>query len=110
MHLFCLIVQVRTYNDLSFREMEYKLEEAANASHSDADCIFVAVLSHGELGILYASDHAYKPDRLWSPFNAERCPTLAGKPKLFFIQACRVIFLLKVRQYSTFEYNFLFQG
>jgi len=81
--------EVRVYNDLPFKEMERILEELANDDHSDADCIFVSVLSHGELGILYASDQPYKPDRLWSHFNAERCPTLAGKPKLFFVQACQ---------------------
>ena len=41
------------------------------------------------MGILYSSDQPYKPDRIWSYFNAERCPSLAGKPKLFFIQACQ---------------------
>ena len=56
-----------------------ELEKAAGqVDHSESDCIFIAVLSHGELGILYASDHAYKPDRLWTAFNAEKCPTLAG--------------------------------
>ena len=68
------------YNDLPFKEMERILEQAsAETNHSDHDCIFIAVLSHGELGILYASDHAYKPDRLWTHFNAEKCPTLAGR-------------------------------
>ena len=67
------------YNDLSFKAIEQVLENAAEAiNHSDSDCILIAVLSHGELGILYASDHAYKPDRLWTQFNAEKCPTLAG--------------------------------
>lgn len=71
--------QVNVYNDLPFKEMERILEQAsAETNHSDHDCIFIAVLSHGELGILYASDHAYKPDRLWTHFNAEKCPTLAG--------------------------------
>jgi len=81
--------EVRVYNDLPFKEMERILEELANDNHSDADCIFISVLSHGELGILYASDQPYKPDRLWGHFNAEKCPTLAGKPKLFFVQACQ---------------------
>lgn len=49
----------------------------------------MAVLSHGELGILYARDSPYKPECLWSPFTADKCPTLAGKPKMFFIQACQ---------------------
>jgi len=80
---------VKVHNDLSYKDMERVLEEAANDDHSDADCILVCVLSHGELGILYANDQPYKPDRLWSHFNAERCPSLAGKPKLFFVQACQ---------------------
>eukprot|EP00094_Tigriopus_californicus_P003211 TCALIF_03091-PB protein Name:"Similar to Caspase-1 (Spodoptera frugiperda)" AED:0.13 eAED:0.13 QI:0/0/0.33/0.66/0.5/0.66/3/83/463 len=81
--------EVRPFNDLPFRDIERLLEECALENHDDADCIWVSVLSHGEMGILYASDHAYKPDRLWSHFNAERCPSLAGKPKMFFIQACQ---------------------
>ena len=44
------------------------------------------MLSHGELGILYANDQPYKPDRLWTHFSADKCRTLAGKPKMFFIQ------------------------
>ena len=67
------------YDDLSFKGIEQILEHAAmETNHTEADCILIAVLSHGELGILYASDHAYKPDRLWTQFNAEKCPTLAG--------------------------------
>lgn len=81
--------EVKVYDDLPFKELDRLLEEASMQDHSESDCIFVAILSHGELGILYASDHAYKPDRVWSHFNAEKCPTLAGKPKMFFIQACQ---------------------
>lgn len=62
--------EVNVYDDLPFKEIERILEQAsAETDHSDADCILIAVLSHGELGILYATDHAYKPDRLWTPFN-----------------------------------------
>ena len=81
---------VEVYDDLPFREIERILESASMEDHGQEDCILVAVLSHGELGILYASDQPYKPDRLWSHFTADKCPSLAGKPKLFFIQACQV--------------------
>jgi len=80
---------VEVYNDLPFKEIDRILENASMDDHSDADCIFVAVMSHGELGILYSSDQPYKPDRLWGHFSADKCRTLAGKPKLFFIQACQ---------------------
>ena len=75
---------VSLLGDPNFKEIEMELEKAAGqVDHSESDCIFIAVLSHGELGILYASDHAYKPDRLWTAFNAEKCPTLAGNTNLF---------------------------
>jgi len=62
----------------------------ANKDYTDYDCILMAVLSHGEQGIIFAKDAPYKPDdKLWGQFTGEKCPTLAGKPKLFFIQACQ---------------------
>ena len=81
--------EVAIHNDLKFKEIEALLEEAAVADHSNEDCILVTVLSHGEAGIVYASDHPYKPDRLWAPFSANKCPSLAGKPKVFLMQCCQ---------------------
>lgn len=46
-------------------------------------------MSHGDDGKIFASDHGYPPDILWEPFTGDNCTTLAGKPKMFFIQACR---------------------
>jgi len=80
---------VEVHNDLPFKDIDRILEQASMEDHGEADCIAVFVLSHGEMGILYASDQPYKPDRLWSHFSADKCRSLAGKPKLFFIQACQ---------------------
>lgn len=41
------------------------------------------------MGIIYARDTSYKLDNIWKKFTSDKCPTLAGKPKLFFIQACQ---------------------
>jgi caspase 7 len=46
-------------------------------------------MTHGFEGTLMASDKEFSEEELWNNFTAERCPTLEGKPKLFFIQACR---------------------
>jgi len=81
--------EVEVFNDLPVKDIDRVLENAALEDHSDADCVLVAVMSHGELGILYGRDSPYKPDRLWSHFSADKCRSLAGKPKLFFIQACQ---------------------
>lgn len=82
--------EVLVYDDLNFKDVERTLESiSAETDHNNADCILVVVLTHGEEGILYAKDYPYKTDKIWEPFNELRCPSLAGKPKLFFIQACR---------------------
>uniref|UniRef100_A0A182N1J2 Caspase n=1 Tax=Anopheles dirus TaxID=7168 RepID=A0A182N1J2_9DIPT len=81
--------EVRVHKDLKLRELQREIERVAQMDHSDADCILVTILSHGELGYLYAKDCQYKLDVVWSYFTANHCPTLAGKPKLFFVQACQ---------------------
>ena len=68
---------VRIYNDLPHKEIENILQELSRDDHSDADCLFLVVLSHGDLGILYASDQSYEADSIWNHFNAEKCPSLA---------------------------------
>lgn len=60
--------------------------KAAAEDHTDADSLIVAAMSHGESGFLHTTDNVYPVDMLWTPFLGDRCPSLAGKPKLFFIQ------------------------
>ncbi|KAL6268453.1 hypothetical protein P5V15_001588 [Pogonomyrmex californicus] len=80
---------VNHYHNLVHRDIVKQLEKVADMDHSEHDCLVVAVLSHGELGLLYAHDTSYKADSLWQYFTADKCPSLAGRPKLFFIQACQ---------------------
>ncbi|XP_054736450.1 caspase-1-like [Anastrepha obliqua] len=81
--------QVNTYKDCKLRDILKYVDKAASQDHTHNDCIAVAILSHGEHGYLYAKDVQYKLDTIWHYFTAHTCPTLAGKPKLFFIQACQ---------------------
>lgn len=66
----------------------------ANEDHSECDCVMVVVLSHGENGLIYTYDSVYHSDELWFPFTSDKCPSLAGKPKLFFIQVTIVIVII----------------
>jgi len=43
-------------------------------------------MTHGEADKLYAADRKYPTKTLWEIFTGDLCPSLAGKPKLFFIQ------------------------
>lgn len=80
---------VQIYKDLRLKDIQYNIEEISKIDHSNNDCILIAILSHGELGYIYARDCQYKLDVIWNNFTATKCPSLAGKPKLFFIQACQ---------------------
>ena len=83
---------VTIHKDLPNSEfITHYLEKAAKEkSNEESDCILVAVLTHGEDGLLYASKgKSYPEENLWLPFLADKCRGLAGKPKIFLIQACR---------------------
>uniref|UniRef100_A0A182QPI7 Caspase family p20 domain-containing protein n=1 Tax=Anopheles farauti TaxID=69004 RepID=A0A182QPI7_9DIPT len=65
------------------------LKRLAVEDHTESDCLLVMVMTHGDKDVLYAYDGPYSVDRLWENFMGNGCPTLLGKPKLFFVQACR---------------------
>ncbi|KAG1669181.1 Caspase [Nymphon striatum] len=58
-------------------------------NYEDADCFVCCILSHGDMGVLYGRDGKFPTDMMFSPFHGDACPSLAGKPKLFIIQACQ---------------------
>lgn len=56
----------------------------------DGDCFVCCVLSHGiQEGVYGSDDGVVSVDEIREPFTGIYCQSLAGKPKLFFIQACR---------------------
>lgn len=80
---------VKEYTDLTSRAIIRKLNKVGSRDHSECDCILIAILSHGKMGSIQAKDTDYPLESILSPFKPERCSTLAGKPKLFIIQACQ---------------------
>lgn len=81
--------QVLLKNDCTTHEMEATLTKLGKSDHTNADCFACAILSHGEEGYVYGCDNRIEIDRLVAPFKGHKCRSLAGKPKIFFIQACR---------------------
>lgn len=57
--------------------------------HRECDMFAFCLLSHGEDGIFYTKDSSVKLELLFRMFRADHCRGLLGRPKLFFIQACR---------------------
>ena len=77
--------------DLSTSKSYSRLLEESRLDHSNFDALIVVLLSHGEKGDLICTTDGgtIRLEQITALFTADRCPTLAGKPKLFFIQACR---------------------
>ncbi|XP_067618381.1 caspase-3-like [Eurosta solidaginis] len=81
--------EVRVYNDLTRNKISQLLKSVAAEDHSQFDCFVLVAMTHGDKGKIGAADEFYSTEELWEPLLGEKCPTLLGKPKIFFIQACR---------------------
>ena len=76
--------------NLSAADLIGQLRKIAIQNHENYDSFVCCILSHGYLDFVYGIDG--KPVRIAEAanlFKGSYCPTLIGKPKLFFIQACR---------------------
>nr|XP_002734878.2 PREDICTED: caspase-3-like [Saccoglossus kowalevskii] len=79
---------VTRHDNLSARKMLQLMDLVSRESYGNCDGLVVAILSHGDDGIVYGTDYYVSIMTLVEFFYGDRCPTLAGKPKLFFIQSC----------------------
>lgn len=79
---------VKTHNNATQEEMKSTMVKlVSKKDHRDADCFACAILSYGEEGIIYGRDgQPISIEELVGPLKGDQL--LAGKPKLFFIQAC----------------------
>ncbi|XP_071953644.1 caspase-7-like isoform X2 [Antedon mediterranea] len=81
--------KVSTHLNCTVATTTHILEQAARVDYSQFSCLVIVFMSHGDDGVLYATDGHLPIGNLTAPFKGNACPSLVGKPKLFFIQACR---------------------
>ncbi|XP_046556040.1 caspase-8-like [Haliotis rubra] len=86
-----LYFDVRQYDNMKSTDMVRVLVNMAlNVDHKEYDCFACCILSHGAQGHIYGTDgRLVSITDMTGPFKSVVCPSLAGKPKLFFIQACQ---------------------
>ncbi|XP_026170395.1 caspase-8 [Mastacembelus armatus] len=78
------------HKNLTANNMRHELHKLSCGEFSRHDALVVCVLSHGEKGCVFGIDgNMVSLQQLTSPFTSDNVRTLAGKPKLFFIQACQ---------------------
>ena len=83
---------VKEYTNLTQHQMENKFNTASEKTdHTNYDIFVSVVMSHGGAqDRIYGSDGNYTTvERLMASFLPSKCPSLSGKPKLFFFQSCR---------------------
>ncbi|XP_028038406.1 caspase-like [Bombyx mandarina] len=87
-----LSYNVTTYTDLVYEDILNRVAEFCKRDHSKTSCVIVTILTHGDSGEVFAADQPYKISDLTNMIeNAHH--TLVGKPKIFFVQACRGPFM-----------------
>ena len=87
-NFICLQTSVKS--DLSLEEMQREISNFSQEDHSAGDMCVMAIMSHGDKGLIFSSDgKALEEDWILEHFNNRSCPSLMGKPKLFMFLACR---------------------
>ncbi|XP_070209039.1 caspase-3-like [Littorina saxatilis] len=77
-------------NNLTDSQILRQLNVTADLPHDDCNMFVCCIMSHGAEGRVYgANGVTVTISSLTRPFTAQLCPSLAGKPKLFFLQACQ---------------------
>jgi hypothetical protein len=75
---------------LTASAMARAVQDLGREDHDQHDAAIVCTMSHGSNGKIWGSDH--KPvqiDSMIDDLADLKCPSLTGKPKMFFISACR---------------------
>ncbi|KAF7647107.1 hypothetical protein LDENG_00177340 [Lucifuga dentata] len=80
---------LKVANDQTVAQMKELLFRVSQEDHGARASFVCVLLSHGDEGVVYGTDGCEKLDTLTGYFKGNRCRSLVGKPKLFFIQACR---------------------
>ena len=82
--------QVITKTNLSAEAMSECLDKLGNEDHKNANAFICCILTHGTVGKVAGCDGDYITiHSILDKFTEAKCPSLAKKPKIFFIQACQ---------------------
>ena len=81
---------VEVHREVDSQQMMAIMTEMGKRSHDEYDSFVCCILSHGTAGHVFGTDDKkVSLDTLTQKIDAQRCPSLRNKPKLFFLQACR---------------------
>jgi len=83
---------VKVLSNPTATEIHDQVSKIAEEDHMNHDSFILCGLSHGANDVLLGSDgEAVRISEITRLFDRKSCPSLEGKPKIFFIQTCREI-------------------
>ena len=83
---------VEVHRDCTSDKIQELFEEIRKRDHTGFDSFICCIMSHGEAGHIIGSDSTkVLLENVAAQLSGEKCKTLASKPKLFFMQACRSV-------------------
>jgi len=82
---------IEVHNDLTVAQIRDIILKQIQLSECNWAALALFILSHGEdNGTVFAADYPFRVDHdILVNLAADKCPGLAGKPKLVFVQACQ---------------------
>ncbi|XP_038046024.1 caspase-3-like [Patiria miniata] len=78
------------HKNLKGEDITKFFKDFASEFNHTHDSAVIALMSHGDTGVIYGTDDVQvKLGDLQRELEPHKCPGLDGKPKMFFVQACR---------------------
>jgi hypothetical protein len=85
--------------------MKTVLKRLAAEDHTLYDCFVCCILSHGGTDeVSGVNNKSVSIKKITSYFRGDKCQTLVGKPKLFFIQTCQGDEIMKGISYNYCQF------
>ncbi|XP_042222826.1 caspase-like [Homarus americanus] len=87
--------EVTIGRDLRTQSILQSLQLIAAMDHRECDGLVVMVMTHGTTSteanreVVWVPDDEINTEDIWRSFTPDLCPSLKGKPKLFFFQVCQ---------------------
>ncbi|XP_075036226.1 caspase-8-like isoform X2 [Mixophyes fleayi] len=83
-----LELEVELHKELTTQQIHNCMQDFQARDHTERDCFVCCILTHGQSRAVFGTDNGIIDiENIISYFSS--CKSLAGKPKLFFIQACQ---------------------
>lgn len=77
-------------DNLKHWEMEWEIKLMTETDHRKFDSFMCIISSHGNVNQVYGCDGLRVIlNKQIRRFRSGKCPSLTGKPKLFFLQSCQ---------------------